>query len=92
MTIILTLFPPSHRQEKERVAVEAKALLEAARKQREEEDEKARAAARAEEAERARARAEVDRVAEEKRQEVCVRESIALLFTAQERGCPRRNF
>lgn len=57
-------------QERERTIAEAKASLETARRGQEEESRKVEAAAKARDAERAREQAEVDRKAEENRQEV----------------------
>lgn len=59
-------------KERDRAIAEAQALLETARREKEEEAKKAEASAKAKEAERAREQAEVDRKAEEKRQEVRV--------------------
>eukprot|EP00752_Nemacystus_decipiens_P017854 g16010.t1 len=56
-------------EERQRAIAEAKASLEAAKRDQEEENRKAEEAARARDAERAREQAEADRKAEEKKQE-----------------------
>jgi len=64
------LVAPIYPKERERAISDAKAQLDAARREKEEESKKAEAAAKAMEAERVREQEELDKKAEEQRQEV----------------------